>query len=95
MTHITRHARRRGKERLGLPLRALERLVPKVLQDGRTRSDYRRGRVQRYLDGLANDPLHHGKADNIRIYGEHVFLFNADTLITVLHVPHDLRSALR
>lgn len=98
MPYLTRHGRKRGKERLGLPARAIARLLPKVLKDGTPRSAYV-GRVRKYLDGLVNDPFYREarvRPIEVKVYGEHVFLFGTDdALITVLHVPVALRSALR
>lgn len=89
--HLTRHAYERGKQRLGLPKRALDRLAPKALQHGTSARDYV-GRMRRYLDSVYH---YNERANNVRVYGEHVFVFDNDTLITVFPVPNDLRKAVK
>lgn len=100
MAYVSEHAKRRGKERLGLPKRALMRLVPLVLKHGTTAAHYR-GRMFRWLNGIKNDPIWQQKrADGGDVepvvYGHHVFLFSRDqTLITVMNVPQALKGAVR
>jgi hypothetical protein len=43
------------------------------------------GRLNRYLSKLY---FTERKANNIRIYGEHIYLFHDSTLITVLLLPN-------
>ncbi|MDD3029787.1 MAG: hypothetical protein PHS57_05865 [Alphaproteobacteria bacterium] len=47
------------------------------------------GSLKRYLDGLY---LRERKANNIRIYGDKVFLFAGETLITVLRLPQKYKK---
>ena len=101
MAYVSEHARRRGKQRLGIPQRALARLVPIVLAKGTRPSDYR-GRMRRWLDGILHDPLYAMKRGtdsvDLRVYGEHVYLFGKDSgqgLITILNVPGSLRAAVK
>ena len=85
---ITDHARGRAKERLGLNLHALERLVVAALEKGLRPADTR-GALRRYLDGEA-------LKDNARpvVYGCHVFIFGAAwALVTVFELPHEFRRS--
>jgi hypothetical protein len=86
---ITEHAYERAKERCGLNRAAFERMAGIALSDGLRHADAR-GRLKRWMD---REFLTHRNGNNMRIYGEHLFVFAGTDLITVLHVPHDLRRA--
>lgn len=86
---LTRHALQRGKERLGLRDEAIERLAERALNEGLRTSDTS-GRFRRYLDKLF---LSHGKAGNLRVYGEKIYLFNGSLLITIFHLPNEYKKA--
>jgi len=45
------------------------------------------GRLNRFLDGLY---LEYGSANNIRVFGRHVYLFSGSVLITVIHLPRGM-----
>lgn len=81
---VTRHAERRTRERVGIPKKAVRRAAAKAITEGirRTETD---GGLRRYLDWLYWRG--NGGASNIMVYGDKVYLFNDDTLITVLNVP--------
>lgn len=82
---ITRHAYKRGKQRLGLNAKALERMVETALDEGTPHKDTK-GAFKRYLNGLY---LQYKQANNIRVYGQHIYLFRRDRLITIYHVPKE------
>src|SRR5690242_1601287 len=86
---ITDHARERAKERLGWNDSAITRMAERALNEGVTHSQTR-GRLNRYLGKLY---MEHRTANNSRVYGEHVFIFCNQVLITVLHLPRDMRAA--
>jgi len=88
---ITAHAQERAKKRVGLNAHALERVATKALNNGVTHGETS-GRLNRYLTKLY---LTHEKGNNNRIYGEHIFIFQGNILITVLQLPHDLKNAAR
>lgn len=83
---ITRHAQDRAKKRMGLNARALERMAQRAYETG-LRHSGAKGRLKRWIDGRY---LEHGTADNIRIYGRHVFIFCGHTLVTILYLPKGL-----
>lgn len=89
--YITAHAQARAKERLGWNSGALARMAFKALNEGVTHAQTR-GRLNRYLSKLY---LSHEKGNNNRIYGEHVYIFHGDSLITVIHLPREMRAAAR
>ena len=89
MPLITNHAEERAKERLGWNRAALNRMADKALNEGIAHSQTR-GRLNRYLTKLY---LNHRKGNNNRVYGEHVFIFHNEVLITVVLLPREIRRA--
>ena len=87
------HAVQRAKTRAGWCRRTLERMLERIYYFGLTPE--RCGRQLRdYLASIdANDV-----ARFARVYGEHIFIFGHEAgadqvaLVTVLHLPADLRS---
>ena len=91
LPRITEHAQDRAKERTGLNAHALERIATKALNEGVTHGETC-GRLNRYLTKLY---LTHEKGNNNRIYGEYIFIFQNNVLITVLQLPPKLKAAAR
>lgn len=89
---ITNHGGKRARERIGINHRAVRRMANKVFVNGYSPQEFR-GPFRRYLDGVD------GRTENrteIRIYGEHIWVFGYDNaLITVLVVPHKYRNKVR
>lgn len=81
---VTRHAEHRTRERVGIPKKAVRRAAAKAITKGIKRTEAEGG-LRRYLDWLYWRG--NGGADNIVVYGDKVYLFGGDTLITVLTVP--------
>ena len=81
---VTRHAERRTRERVGIPKKAVRRAAARAMTQGvkRVETD---GGLRRYLDWLYWHG--NGSVNNIVVYGDKVYLFNDDTLVTVLNVP--------
>lgn len=88
MTKITKHAKKRVKERCGINDKAMERMAEKILADGIKHHECS-GKLKRWVDGLY---LYSEKANNIRLYGDKAYLFHATTLITVIQIPNRLLS---
>jgi len=88
LCNITHHAYIRARQRFSLKPEALERVAGRALQEGLCRSQVT-GRLARYFDKLW---LQERKARNIRLYGEFLFLFHQDTLITLWQLPNGLRK---
>lgn len=86
---ITDHARERARERLGWNSSALDRMAEKALNEG-VAHVHTRGRLNRYLGKLFTE---HRTANNTRLYGEHVFIFHNEVLITVFPLPREMRPA--
>lgn len=89
MCELTRHSQKRLKERCGCNKSAQLKLANNAFDKGITHAQTS-GSLKRYLDGLY---LRERKANTIRIYGDKVFLFGGETLITVLRLPQKYRRA--
>lgn len=81
---VTRHGEQRMRERVGLPKKAVRRAAARAISDGLSRAEAE-GALRRYMDWLYHRGR--GEMDNIRIYGNNVFMFAGLTLVTVLTVP--------
>jgi|SRR5579859_1617971 len=88
---ITEHAYERADERLSLRRESFYRLAVKAFEQGIQHSDAK-GRLKKYIDGLW---FKYKKANNVRIYGENVFFFKGETLITVYQIPHELKVYIK
>ena len=89
---ITNHAEMRIKERCGLPKKAIEKNALNALQNGICHSETT-GRFRKYIDWLF---LSHKQGGKIRIYGNHVYIFNTtDKLITVLPLPNEHKNSAK
>lgn len=90
--YITDHAYDMAKERLGMNRTSFEKISAKALEFGVKQSDSA-GNLKRYIDSKY---FAQKSANNIRIYGENLFIFSKQTLITVYQIPNNLRkSALK
>lgn len=88
---ITAHAYRRGKERLGYSRKTLERIAVKAFTEGVLHRETK-GQLNKFVTKIY---LQYCKANNIRIYGENIFLFIDAKLITVYQVPVELRNHIK
>lgn len=87
---ITDHARQRGEERLGLSVEPFLRLAAKALDHGIKHGETS-GRLKKYMDSLF---MYKMTANNIRIYGEFIYLFCNQTLITVYGLPNEFKPVI-
>jgi hypothetical protein len=71
------------KERCGCNKSAHQKIAATALEKGITHAQTS-GSLKRYLDSLF---LKHRTANNLRIWGDKVFVFRGDVLITVLQLP--------
>ena len=81
---------KRIKERCGLPKKAVERSATLALQKGLSHKEST-GSLKRYFDYLF---LSHKKGSNIRLYGNHVYIFTQNSLVTVLPLPNEHKKSL-
>lgn len=68
---------------MGVPKRAVARMVAKALAEGLQPADFS-APLRRFLAGIT---LHSGEDGNIRVYNHHVFLFANNVLITAWRLP--------
>lgn len=87
---ITKHAEQRIRERVGLPKQAINRNAERALENGLTHKEVS-GSICRYADKLY---LQYRKANNIRFYGNQIYLFKDNILITVLPLPQKYRKVI-
>lgn len=89
---VSKHGAKRARQRVGLPKRAVERNAQRALVEG---IGYREasGALRRYISWLYE--LYDGNGNNIRIYGDKVWVFHDGILITVLNVPSEHRKAAK
>jgi hypothetical protein len=85
---ISDHAYDRGKERLGLDKSAFEKIATKAYIAGKPHKDCK-GRLKTYVTSLY---FQYQTANNIRIYGENIYLFKNNTLITCYQLPNEFNE---
>ena len=86
MVTVSKHAKKRLKERCGLNKRSIQRMADKAFIDGVRHSDTR-GRLNKWITSLY---FYNKTADNIRLYGDKVYIFTGNTLVTVIQIPPKL-----
>lgn len=90
-TVITDHAFDRAKDRLGLNRTALERLSELAYSNGIAHKDTK-ARLNRYITSLY---MKEGSANNIKIYGEVIFIFKNNLLVTLYQIPNELKKYVK
>lgn len=80
----TDHAYTRAKERLGWKKRVLEKMMRKAFDQG-VKHSQTKGRLRKYLNQLWLD---YRTCNNVRIYGENIFFFKNNLLITVYRLDN-------
>jgi chromatin remodeling complex protein RSC6 len=88
MIDVTNHGRRRIKERCGIKAKGTGRLAKIAFSKGLSRSDVS-GSLYKYIDYLYH---YNEQANNIRLYGDKVYIFCNEVLVTVLDTPKKYRS---
>lgn len=87
---ISKHAKKRMKERCGFKKKSVERMARKAFNDGITHSQTS-GRLNKWITGLY---FNNQSANNIRLYGDKAYIFCKDTLVTVIQIPPNLTGRL-
>ena len=83
---VTRHASKRMRERVGIPKKAVQRTAQLALDYG-YRHSQTRGKLNEFLNKVY---LQQGTANNMRVFGDKVYVFCGNTLVTVLQIPQDI-----
>lgn len=87
---VTKHARKRLKERMGLPKSSIDRMANKVFESG-TKHYETRGILHKWMSEIY---LKHGSGNQMRIYGDYLYIFHQNTLITLFPVPSEIKTHL-
>jgi hypothetical protein len=87
---ITDHAEERVRKRVGIPRKAVKKNAEIALEKGVTHKECS-GRLKKYVDYLY---LSHRRGNNIRLWGDHVYIFTTEKLITVFPIPKMYRNAV-
>lgn len=80
---MTHHGSDRIQERVGLPKKATKRSAQLALEKG-IRKEQTSGSLHRYLDWLF---YYNQKANNLRIFNNHTYIFIDELLVTVIPLP--------
>ena len=88
---ITKHAYERSKERLNWKPSVLDKMAEKAFLEGFSHKDAK-GSLKKYITKLWFSYKH---SDNVKIYGENIFFFNKNKLITLYQLPHNLRKFIK
>jgi hypothetical protein len=83
---ITEHAYNRAKERLKWKKATLDRMAYKAYKEGLSHKEVN-GRIKNYLEDIYRADT---KLNNMRVYGENIFIFTGSRLITIYRLPNDL-----
>lgn len=91
MITISRHAEKRMKERCGFNKKSIERIVKRAYEKG---TDYKdtTGLLKRWIKKIH---LKNKKANEYRVYGQMLYIFDNGKLVTVLHIPNELKKELK
>lgn len=91
MITITNHAKHRAKERCGIKSKGVERLANIAFEKGITHAETT-GSLNGYITSLY---YYNGQANNIRLYGDKIYIFCNEVLVTVLDTPHRYRNIVQ
>ena len=87
---ISSHAYKRARQRNRWSRNALNRMTVLAYTCGIRRHELK-GRLRHFTDDLLEGSK---KKPQIRIYGEVLYIFRNQTLVTLYHIPSDLRKHL-
>lgn len=88
---ISRHAKQRIKERVGVGKGTVEKIAARALEKGIPHNKTK-GRLNKWI---TEQYFYNETANNIRIYGEKTYIFRFELLITVIPLPRDLAKDLK
>lgn len=86
MPRLTKHSITRLKQRCGVSKRNAPTVAKRAFRKGITHAETH-GNLHRFLDSIY---LSQKKGTNMRIYGNAIFVFKEDVLITVINIPTNL-----
>ena len=91
MCKVTRHAKTRIHERMGLPKKSCQKTADRAFENG-VRHDETCGQMQKYMTALYERSR---TANQIRLYGDKTYIFADDVLITVLPLPNNFVKGVK
>lgn len=87
---VTRHAADRMLERGGLNRKSIQRIANQVYSNGYP-IERTKGRLRKWMYKISKS---NPSAQNLRIYGDKLYIFSNDVLITVFNIPNNLKMIL-
>lgn len=91
MPKLTKHSIARLEQRCGVSKKNAPKVARRAFRTGITHAETH-GNLHRFLDSLY---LSQKKGTNMRIYGNAVFVFREDVLITVINIPENLMKEVK
>lgn len=82
---LTEHGVKRTKERVGIKGEKTAEYIQRAFWKGKTPEDFDK-RTKKFLENT----LCKSRGNNIRVYGNDIFIFADDTLITTFPMPSDV-----
>lgn len=92
MVRATVHAKKRLRERSGIPKSATMKMTERAYEKGIKRTDAK-GRLRVFLDEQYEK--NGGFGNELRVYGDFLYIFHEMSLITVYAVPQDVRKYIK
>ena len=89
---VSKHGAKRARQRVGIPKKAVDRMARTALERGIGHEEAT-GKLRDYIGWLYEK--YDGNGNNIRVYGDKVYVFHDAILITVLNVPGEHRKAAK
>lgn len=83
---ITKHAYEKARERFKWKNKVLDKMAEKAFNEGTPHSDTK-SRLNKYI---SHKWFMYKQANNVKIYGENIFFFKDDILITLYRLPQEL-----
>ena len=91
MPRLTKHSLTRLEQRCGVSKKNAPIVAKRAFKRGITHAETH-GNLHRFLDTLY---LSQKKGTNMRIYGNAVYVFKEDVLITVINIPSNLMKEVQ
>lgn len=91
MPILTKHSISRLEQRCGVSKKNALKVAKRAYRTGITHAETH-GELHRFLDSIY---LSQKKGTNMRIYGNAVFVFKGDVLITVIRIPDNLLNEIK
>lgn len=91
MPILTKHSISRLEQRCGISKKNAPKVAKRAFRTGITHAETH-GELHRFLDSIY---LSQKKGTNMRIYGNAVYVFKGDVLITVIRIPDNLLTEIK